>query len=160
MFQIIWIHYFNDYKNCVIILAIWPLLDEILLFQCRSGQFLIQVNVNGSCDQAWTISVDRSEKGVCNLARLNTYARRSRARQKSNAIYSDPVLCLVSSRVRDEKSTGLSAPNRAFSMQAFQTDSSLSHQSIQPGEKDLHKIGEREDSKHCKKGSLFLRYAA
>ena len=160
MFQIIWIHYFNDYKNCVIILAIWPLLDEILLFQCRRRRILIHVNVNVSCNQAWTISVDRSEKGVCNLARLNTYARRSRGRQKSNAIYSDPVLCLISSRVRNEKATDLSAPKHAISMQAFQTDSSLSHQSIQPGEKYLHKIGEGEDSKQRKKGSLFLRYAA
>ena len=128
-------------KLSLILFAIRPLLDKILLLQCcRRREFLIHGFVNVSCDQEWNhVRVDRYERGVCNLAWLNTYARRSRGRQKANAVYSDPTLCLISSRICDEKSTGLSAPNRAINMQAFQTDSSLSRHKIQPGEKDLHK---------------------
>ena len=60
---------------------------------------------------------------------------KQRKTKETNAVYTDPVLCLISSRMSDEKSTGLSAPKRAISMQAFQIESSLLHHSIQPGEK-------------------------
>ena len=49
-------------------------------------------------------------------------------------MYSDHALCLISSRFRDEKSTCLSALNRAIRMQAIRTDSSLSRHKIQRGE--------------------------
>jgi hypothetical protein len=89
--------------------------------------------VNMSCDQAWTMC--RSIwKRVCNLAWLNTYARRSRGRQKTNTIYSDLAICLSSPRIRDEKSTCLFAPNRAINMQAIRTNPSLSRHKIQTSE--------------------------
>jgi hypothetical protein len=78
--------------------------------------------------------VDQYEKGVCNLTWRNTYARRSRGRQKTNAIYFDLAICLSSPRIRDEKSTCLSAPNRAINMQSIRTNLSLSHHKIQTSE--------------------------
>jgi hypothetical protein len=78
--------------------------------------------------------VDWYEKGVCNLPWLNTFARRSRGRQKANATYYDLAICLSSPRICDEKSTCLSAPNRAISMQAIRTNPSLSHHKIQTSE--------------------------
>jgi hypothetical protein len=65
---------------------------------------------------------------------LNTFARRSRGRQKANAIYFDLAICLSSPRICDEKLTCLSAPNRAISMQAIRTNPCLSHHKIQPRE--------------------------
>jgi hypothetical protein len=70
---------------------------------------------------------------VCNLAWLNTYARRSRGKQK-NAKYSDHANYLSSPRIRDEKSTCISAPNRAIGMQTIRTNPSLSHHNIQTSE--------------------------
>ena len=99
MFQNIWIHYSANLQN----------LSNSLGDPTSSGRNLVASVLQKTSSYTWICEyelrssmkpcVDRYEKGVCNLAWLNTYARRSRGRQRANAVYSDPTLCLISSKI-------------------------------------------------------------
>jgi ABC-type bacteriocin/lantibiotic exporter with double-glycine peptidase domain len=99
------------------------------------------------------------ERGV--QSSLAKHLRKEKKRKTESKRY---ILCTCAElnyiKNCDEESTGLSAPNRAISMQALISNQFKSIASENSAwRKYLHKIGEREDSKQRNIGTPFLRYA-